>query len=1170
MTTNETIQGLVQTNKGPVKIAGEPGATFTPHVTEDLMLSWTNDKGLENPPPVRLPAGNVDVDKTLTISGAAADAKAVGDEIRKIPRKATPQMYGAKGDGSTDDTAAFRAALAEERVVFVPGGTYMLSGEIVIGNNCMLELSQDTVLEFTNTTGNCINIGMSSNLKGNHATIKVPYWFEGNVLYSYTNDQTSADINAVPPWTKWDPQWKSGRYVTDINICKDDGSQGADRGYHYAVNPEDCRGTAVYLSADYTAGMSTFMWGVHYSNLRIAGAFSYGIRAVNYDNGWNHEMRIDAFIDACETGVSLEDCSNVYVSAAIQPRRAYSLNKVYAPYAKYGIKLTNSKNVDLSGSRVWDWENEDKPSTTENEKTTLWTNGGEYQHIAMYGNCTGAIVNDFQWNTRGDTRKRIYTDNDQNLETLTVLQEPIDRWFKVIGGNPYYTNGVDNIKLLRDDDLNKLITITAVKNYTDVLAQATDTDGVAIFNDIGYQIGKRFVSLGSGTDLTDSMYYMTTGFIAVSPGQTINAKDLSFDDTAKGYAGIVYYNENRERFGSQTAPLIVNPNSYWVQSYTRTADGFSLQFPDNGTVKDLAYVRMVFPMTCVGQFPTMAVNEPAEPVYKRVLADEVAVKGENIVGIPGQVTPDWVATKKEVGGDTIVISEQTVTSGEWNNRQTDIEPGIAYDVYINDTRYSCVAFEEDGAIYLGNNADMTRNDYPFCIAWSGGTAASGMFFKDASLTYPLKLKVTSGAVFEYNKMPAEYLPDGVAMMTDIPEVSWDALTDKPVVDGAGEPFFTHTATFATDAAAKNGVQVPDASVTAILDTVYWLDVNGELLKCHWERVSFSSFLYDEDGNEWASYGLSGVYVYAQTAGTYTYTLYAPADTPMFDPQYLPPNIAKKANIPAGGGTGGTSIDVTAEVGQTIVVKEIDANGKPTKWESADYPLTVNEIIPRTTYTAVYNDSYGCYMNQFVTKAKPEVGHKYTVLFDGVEYTFVAKAGTFSGMTLTYIGNDVLFGENTGEPFVLASIFGNDGYIALMGFDGNEHTISLTDVKVSDCYTHQEEYVYPIHVSQFGDYNEFDSYEYDASALPVALVRAAYDGIPLYMLITDNFGRAVKMPASFTMSGIAGAAMSDEFTDYTDFIPSTEVAPLFPILYARGLVGSASACDYIIRFVAGGD
>ena len=36
------------------------------------------------------------------------------------------------------------------------------------------------------------------------------------------------------------------------------------------------------------------------------------------------------------------------------------------------------------------------------------------------------------------------------------------------------------------------------------------------------------------------------------------------------------------------------------------------------------------------------------------------------------------------------------------------------------------------------------------------------------------------------------------------------------------------------------------------------------------------------------------------------------------------------------GNSDASIDVTAKVGQTIVVKEVDANGKPTAWESAEY------------------------------------------------------------------------------------------------------------------------------------------------------------------------------------------------------------------------------------------
>lgn len=696
--------------------------------------------------------------------------------LAKIKYRATPQKYGAKGDGTTDDTAAFQAALAAERVVFVPGGTYKLSSGIVIGANSMLELSQDTVLVFTNTTGYCINLDMSATLKGNHATVKVPYWFEGSVLYAYSCDRTEIEQRQIPPWTLWDPQWKTARYITDINICKDDSSQGEDRGYHYAVNPTDCRGTAVYIEADKTTGMSSYMWSNHFSGIRIAGAFSYGIRAVTKDGGYLNDMRIEAaYIDACEIGVSLEECNNVYVSASIQPRRAYTLDKVYKPYAKHGVQLIRSKNVDLSGSRVWDW----------NETYSLWADGGEYQHISMIGDCRGTIISDFAYHTTSyDIRDRIYTDSEINLDTMIVIQEPITKWFMVQDGEPYYNAGLYKARLITQKELDKHFDTDFVKSFTDLLPTAKDSDG-SVYNGIGY---KRMTRIEADGSEVESGYYFATGYIPCKAGSEIYAHDMSFakgDDNCR----VLFYDKdfNLLRYGGDSGeqyPMLVNrgllinnKNTFIVANYTELDDGFKMTL--NGgqynphTTKGTAYFRLVIYKSQWGEAPMIAVDEPIEYTVEGFLADGIKVKGENIIGIPGQVTPDWVATKEESGGDAIVISEQTLTSGMWSGRQMDIEPGISYDVYINDKRYTCEAFNEDGGICLGNNSAMTLNDYPFSIIWFGGTATGGMFIEDDSLTYPLNLKVTSGTIVVYNKMPKEYLPDEVALKSDIADVKID-------------------------------------------------------------------------------------------------------------------------------------------------------------------------------------------------------------------------------------------------------------------------------------------------------------------------------------------------------------------------------------------------------------
>lgn len=576
----------------------------------------------------------------LTINGVEYDGSKAVELTITGGAGASVKTYGAVGDGSTDDTEAFRAALAAERVVFVPGGTYMLSGELIIRANCGLELSQDTVLKFTQTDENCISMLRSASLKGNHATIIVPYTFGMNVINcdtgydeaaldfdrtltgtAYNTAIASANNIAVPPFTKWDPQWKMTRYITDINICKPD-----SRGFHYSMNG-DCYGNGIYIHCDKEDFVS-FMWGVSMSGVRISGGFNYGIRIYNIGEtaySWNHDMRIEAVIESCKVGVSVENCRYARLAVTIQPKQALASDgKTTTSYAEHGIKLVDSRGVDLSSSRVWDWMNTNK---TTGEYITLFRPGNEYQHLALYGECMGLILDDYLYYAQGtyDIRELIYTDKLSNLEQMTILQEPFTRYFKPVNGVPYFSDGVFEKKLVTEEEFDEHFKTDVVKNFTDRLAGAIDTDG-SVYNGKGYALGHY---LGDGGNVIDSQYYGVTGFIPCKKGDEIYAHDMSFV-TGDENCQINLYDANFNFIKHVNRGLLITGNNYHV-GYAETENGFVCTVNSVLDNDNVAYARFSIYKTQWGENPMVAVNEEIKYVVSGFLADGINVKGEKIV-----------------------------------------------------------------------------------------------------------------------------------------------------------------------------------------------------------------------------------------------------------------------------------------------------------------------------------------------------------------------------------------------------------------------------------------------------------------------------------------------------------------------------------------------------------
>ena len=405
------------------------------------------------------------------------------------------------------------------------------------------------------------------------------------------------------------------------------------------------------------------------------------------------------------------------------------------------------------------------------------------------------------------------------------------------------------------------------------------------------------------------------------------------------------------------------------------------------------------PVVCETAQPDLAANEgeSGHILNRTHYVDENGV----VHKLPNKyIDADWMATSEEVPSTIEVIPEQKIDSGIWSKRQYDIQPGIIYDVHINGMIYPCEAraYGSNGAM-LGNDTSLTLNDYPFCIMWAGGNATSGMFFKDDALSYPILLKVTDHAYTEYNKLPEEFLPDSAAKKNDIP---------APLIG-------------TTEEVTPSEVAAALAEGRTVAITYY----GGAL-----GNITFTSFVIGEDAvNSSETIGVTA----HQLRGTLSTDMWSFTSTPVSG--------------------GGADIDVVAEVGQTIIVEEVDANGKPTKWKSADYqPRThwTEETVILPEMTGELDEEIGGIILPYITI---EADNEYVIKYNGEEHicypvSINDEENNEQGFLLGNGNSFEIPGGNTDAPFAMLALTAEDeSFCGIVPLDGSTTaTLSITKIK----------------------------------------------------------------------------------------------------------------------------